>query len=305
MTYDLLVIKMSQNEYIRLSLELHLFFDRIMKEHSLFLEASFMEKDDELKKIASNFQKTFSEILERVIDMSSGNVSNDFLISEEIVTQNTLEAENKTSDLSGIFIDTGITRKELNLKSGNGVGDNQLLNNIDMINRKTIPIVENLVHFKNSVLNRVLSCDLYTTNYPLLIEHIMNEAKMYHKLLVRLQNREAFTFEYLKEQELFWNNIMKEHAEFIRGLLDPSEESLIATADLFARDYKKIIEEYNTSTTSVSLKETLEFRDFKIAGEEGILTCKIKSIIIPLLADHVLREANHFIRILRNANQVN
>lgn len=34
--------------------------------------------------------------------------------------------------------------------------------------------------------------------------------------------------------------------------------------------------------------------------EEGILTCKIKSIIIPLLADHVLREANHFIRILRS-----
>ena len=32
---------MNNNEYIRLSLELHLFFDRIMKEHSLFLETSF------------------------------------------------------------------------------------------------------------------------------------------------------------------------------------------------------------------------------------------------------------------------
>ena len=28
---------------------------------------------------------------------------------------------------------------------------------------------------------------------------------------------------------------------------------------------------------------------------------KIKSIIIPLLADHVLREVNHFIRILKSA----
>ena len=36
---------MNQNDYVRLSLELHLFFDRIMKEHSFFLETAFMEKN--------------------------------------------------------------------------------------------------------------------------------------------------------------------------------------------------------------------------------------------------------------------
>lgn len=59
---------MNKNDYIRLSLELHLFFDRIMKEHSFFLEAAFMEKDKDLKRIANNFQKEFSKILSRVID---------------------------------------------------------------------------------------------------------------------------------------------------------------------------------------------------------------------------------------------
>ena len=34
---------------------------------------------------------------------------------------------------------------------------------------------------------------------------------------------------------------MKEHAEFIRGLLDPSEHNLILTADKYADEYKKII----------------------------------------------------------------
>lgn len=38
---------MNNNDYIRLSLELHLFFDRIMKEHSLFLETAFMERDNQ------------------------------------------------------------------------------------------------------------------------------------------------------------------------------------------------------------------------------------------------------------------
>ena len=47
-----------------------------------------------------------------------------------------------------------------------------------------------------------------------------------------------------------------------------------------------------------SLNETLRFRDFKTAGVQGIEDCKIRSVILPLLADHVLREANHYIRLL-------
>lgn len=296
---------MNQNEYVRLSLELHLFFERIMKEHSLFLEAAFLEKDKEFKKIANDFQKAFSNILERVINLANRNIRRELISSNEIVTNRTLEAERKTSNLSGISINTDITQKEMDLKSGEIPINSQLLNTISMINRQTIPIIQNLIEFKNDILNQVLSCKMYTTNYPLLIRHIMNEAKMYHNLLMRVENKQPFQENYLYEQELFWNNIMKEHAEFIRGLLDPTEETLILTADHFSDDYENILKNYSQNPMylkEISLKKTIEFREFKIAGEEGILNCKIKSIIIPLLADHVVREANHFIRILRSYN---
>ena len=154
---------MNQNEYIRLSLELHLFFDRIMKEHSLFLEAAFADKDKDLKRIANNFQRTFSDILERVITLAEGNVSSGLLESNEIVTRNTLEAENVTSDLSGIKINTNITVKEANLNSGIGGRINrQLLYEVSSINRQTLPIIQNLINFKNDILNKVLSCKMYT-----------------------------------------------------------------------------------------------------------------------------------------------
>jgi hypothetical protein len=51
--------------------------------------------------------------------------------------------------------------------------------------------------------------------------------------------------------------------------------------------------------TEDSLAATQAIRDFKVQGTQGILDCKIKSIIIPLLGDHTIREANHFIRLLR------
>lgn len=262
-----------------------------------------MERDNELKRIARDFHDTFSNILEDIVQMADGKISNYVLESGEIITENTLESENQTNMLLESNINTNITKMEKNLKSGNIDVNPELLNKINTINKKTLLFVENLIYFKNDILNKVLSCKMFTANYPLLIQHIMNEAKMYHDLLSKVEAKSVFTTNDIYEQELFWNNIMKEHAEFIRGLLDPSEEKLILTADKFVDEYRNIIENYSNNPsylTSTSLHETIHFRNFKITGEEGILNCKIKSIILPLLADHVVREANHFVRILKN-----
>ena len=188
---------MNQKEYIRWSLELHLFFDRIMKEHSIFIEGAFLEKEKELKKIANSFQRNFSDILEKIIDLSNGNISNKLIESNEFVTNNTLQAENQTSSLSGIKINAEITLKELNLRSGEINPNEQLLNSISLINRKTLPLIENLINFKNNILNQVLLCKMYTANYPLLINHIKNEAIMYHTksgLFHPLNNLKLFYF---------------------------------------------------------------------------------------------------------------
>lgn len=276
-----------------------------MKEHSFFLEASFTEKDNNMKQLARNFQNTFTNFLRRTVSLANGNISNEILRSNEIVTKDTLAAETKTNNLTGATFDTELTRRELSLRSGNINVTEPLLRNISLLNRETLPMIQRLIEFKQSILNNVLSCRMYTTNYPLLIQHIMNEAKMYHTLLTRIEKRTPVTRQELLEQELFWNDIMKEHAWFIRGGLDPTEEELIRIANQYAEEYKVIIKELNNNqnATNLSLNETINFRNFKVAGEEGILNCKVKSIIIPLLADHVVREANHFIRLLESLTQ--
>ena len=128
---------MNQNKYIKLSLELHLFFDRIMKEHSLFLGAAFMNRDNEMRRIAQQFEQTFSNILKNVIELADRNVSNELLSSKEIVTKNTLVAENKTNMLTDSQIDTNITRMELTLRCGRPNGNEELLNSIHNLNRQT------------------------------------------------------------------------------------------------------------------------------------------------------------------------
>ncbi|HCD9821930.1 TPA: DUF2935 domain-containing protein [Clostridioides difficile] len=295
-------------KYVILSLELHLFFSRIMKEHALFLEAGFTNKNYNLAMEADHYKKQFEDLLSYTVSASNGIIRPDILYSEELVTTLTSVAEQKTEEFTGIEINKDITTRELNLQSGvNPQVGQDLVNYVAQLNSDAIRLLDGLINFKERVLDGVLSCTIFTSNYPLLLEHIIHEANLYRSYVVDLENKIDIESKNAKEIELFWDHIMMEHALFMRGLLDPSEGELINTSNDFAIKFNELIEKTNEMTdsniksiTEETLNETVEFKDFKEAGASGIEQCKIKSIILPLLADHVLREANHYIRILES-----
>lgn len=294
-------------EYITLSLELHLFFARIMKEHALFLKAGFPTKDRAFIEEAELYKVQFEKLLLSVVNMSPELIRPEVLNSGEIVTEFTLSTENKTEELTGIDINQNITMAENNLHQGNNYANQAITaQTVRAINNHAINLLDGLIAFKERILNEVLSCKLFTANYPLLIEHILREARLYRSYLIALENGQNIELADMKQVELFWNQIMMEHALFIRGLLDPTENDLINTADNFAKEYQKLLVEATKMTDATmanvkgkTLQETQKYRDFKAAGTKGLDTCGIKSIILPLLADHVLREANHYLRILK------
>lgn len=294
-------------DYVRTSLELHLFFARIMKEHSIFLQAGFMPKNTEYIQEAMLYKRQFEKLLSDVVALSNCMVSPNVLASGEIVTNFTYGAERKTEELTGITIDSNITIQELRLESNSYYGMQDLRNHVCYINDMAIQLLNGLISLKERLLNDVLCCKVFTANYPLLLEHILREAKLYRQYVICLQRGENIETQNMKQVELFWNQIMMEHALFIRGLLDPTENDLIVTADNFAKEYEKLLQEARNMTdetiktvTDKTIAETQKYIEFKTAGTKGIKECEIRSIILPLLADHVLREANHYFRILKS-----
>lgn len=299
---------MNEN-FARQSLELHLFFARIMKEHSFFLQLGFMPRDSQYSQRADAFRREFDKLLYDVVMEANGVVSPDALKSGEVFTQYTLNAEAASAFYTGIKIPTEITRAEMNLTGSRNIISSQRLNQaVQKINQRAIALISSLIQFKQQILNSVLSCKMFTVNYPLLIEHIMREAQLYLKLVKCLQAGEEINQDDILEQEVFWNRIMAEHAKFIRGLLDPTEDELIMAANNFGNEFDKLTEEAKTAmdkeyyadkVTADSLTATRAIRDFKAQGTAGLIDCKIRSIIIPLLGDHTLREANHYLRLLK------
>ena len=283
-----------------------------MKEHSLFLEAGFTPKNINLSKAAEHYKVSFERLLLDTVKLSNARIRESVIDSGEIFTEYTLQAEKKTKYYTGIDINSKITlmEKDLDCKTSNSI-DPKIFKNVKNINARSIKLLDGLIDFKIRILDGMLCCKLFTVNYPLLIEHIIREAKLYRSYIKALEANKDIDKENIRNTELFWDQIMMEHSLFIRGLLDPTENELIRTSNKFANEFCELIQRADDATektmasvTSDTLMKTIKLRDFKKAAADGIADCKIRSIILPLLADHVLREANHYIRLLNDCKDV-
>ncbi len=81
----------SQKEFVTRSLDLNLFFLRIMKEHAFFLEIGFTPRDKSVGEKAGMFRQRFEQLLSEATALANENVSANALNSHQATTQYTLE----------------------------------------------------------------------------------------------------------------------------------------------------------------------------------------------------------------------
>lgn len=253
----------SPTEFVERSLEEIQFWSRIMKEHSLFLRLGFRCEDTQLIAEANQFYRIF-----------------------ERIEQQSHAYTNQTDPMT-----------------------------IRRFNSEVQMAATNIYAFKRKVLGLILSCQLPGgNNFPLLVDHISREANYFRKRLIELNEGKLKPLaDAIIKENVFFLRIMADHAKFIGHLLDPSERKLVDIARNFSNDFDELLFQARDldgmrpySQTVPMLDQFLDqnrvsvvsLRDFKKTARELIEECKIKSIIHPLLADHVYREADHFLTII-------
>jgi len=301
---------LDNHEYIKNSLELNLFFLRIAKEHAIFAAASLPPRDMLVIQQLIDSKEKFEALLNRTVSLADGVIGAEVLASGELFTEYTLPAEVQTQFLTGIPINSEITKREMALRPAANRADlPDLAAEVSKINRRAMKLIREAISLKETLLKNILNCKAFSWTYPTMLEHVIEESRFYLKLLQKLENKDPIdSIKEVIEQEMTWNEIMFEHSTFIRGYLDPSEGLLINTANNFANELGRLLAATETlpaqpdrlpQITRQSLESVTRFRAFKRQGTEGILMCKIRSVISPLLADHVTREANHYLRLLK------
>lgn len=293
-------------EFIQKSLELNLFFGRIMKEHMTFIQVSLPIKNSNYILEADELKRSFEGVLFETVEVANGAIAKESIDSNELVTPFTLDAERILEDLTGVCINKDLTLAELQLVSNPDFKFTPSLENyVFDLNNRYINLMQETIDFKERLSTQFRDCDIFMFIYPSMLHHLIEEGQFYLNTLFRLQERRKITENMLKK-EIFWDEIMGEHAQYIRGLLDPSEKKLFQVADSFAELFEKLLKETKETDkkdickiTKKNFQATKEIKEFKGDSTEGIIQCKIKSIINPLLADHTLREANRYLRVLR------
>lgn len=297
----------NQRLYIQDSMEINLFFLRIMKEHALFLMLGFTPKNKQMAEQAQAYREKLDELFAQTIKMSKGYITQAVMASGELFTPFTQDAENKTQEYTGVPINSQLTRDEQNI-GGSAMPPVSMKQEADQLNNKTLALLDELQQFQQGLLDDVLACRVFTVNYPLIIDHIIRETAHYMAMLKMLMSGETNMGprEFAMEQA-FWNNNLGEHAQFTDGLLDPAEAELKNNAGAHAAELLSLEQQALMASrmlnrlpevTMRSMGAAVAMRNFDQQGTKGLLSCKIRSVIIPLLADHDLREANHYIRIL-------
>ncbi|MDO6851506.1 DUF2935 domain-containing protein [Priestia megaterium] len=251
------------NAFVARSLDEIRFWSRIMKEHSLFLRLGFRCKDTQLIDEANQFYHLFEEIEQR---------SHSFTNQTDPEQMKRFNSEVQQA-ATGIFA------------------------------------------FKRKVLGLILTCKLPgSNNFPLLVDHISREANYFRKRLIELNEGKLKPLaDAIIKENVFFLRIMADHAQFIGHLLDPSERKLVDMARNFSHDFDQLVfqardlESMKPQSQTVPLLDQFldqnrvsvaSLRDFKKTARDLIEECRIKSIIHPLLADHVFREAERFLHII-------
>jgi hypothetical protein len=298
----------ANNTYIEDSLELNLFYLRIMKEHALFLQLAFTPKNKDLGVQAESIRLRMDDLMRQTMQVSRGYLREAAMPSGELFTRYTEEAERQTQNLTGVLIDMQLTLEEYNL-GGVVAQSSSMQQTVDGINYSAASLTGELLQLKLRVQSDVAACAMFTSIYPLQIDHLIREAEDYLSMLNRLNARQLqMGPQELADEQALMDGLMGEHALFIDGLLDPAETALKMKARAFYPEFHRLSQQATAAkrapgTLPVLTRRTIpavqNIVNFKAQGAEGILSCKIRSIILPLLADHVLREANYYLRILK------
>ena len=289
MNFWRMMFMVTNRNSVVLSLEHHLFFARMMKEHAIFLEVSFAGMNQHIAKEADRYKVQFEKILNQAVKLSHGVLSKDIIQSAELVTEYTQTVEREVQRFTGISIDRAITAMEEDMQGEDDAYISpKLANQVLLLNRSAIRILDGIIDFEENILKELMASSIFSTSYPNFVKHLVHEAQSYRSYIINFE----FSCDDMTQVDLFWDHSVLEHTQYVKAILNSANNELIQSCSTFAASYQKMLDELDQKAACTMKNIEIEP---DIAGTATEFY--IPSVILPLFADHMLREANHYIRL--------
>jgi|GEM_PF-2598313 len=155
-----------------------------------------------------------------------------------------------------------------------------------------LPLCKELRGFKEEVLNRLVKGEWIGWIFPLFARHILLELDYFVDKLNGIVYSD-------REEVVFWDVINCEHAGFAAHLLDPTERDLSRKGNRFSKKFERLVRSEKDMMVRMSLQSAKELDEYNKQAQVGITSNTVKSVIHPVLIDHVIREGQRSIETLQ------
>ena len=275
----------------------------------MFIISFLTNKENSIKEVLLEDIKKYQDLFKRILSFSNGKVSKDFLSSNVLYTSYTRDLELDTIKYFDIGLDPSITLDCLKLTSGNM----ELLNlkEVDKYMEELLELLDKSTNILNNINIYIKDNNMFLTIYPLVIEHMINENKLLKDTLERLLKRVGTDPTYVYSLEYYYSLFLKEHSLLIRNLMNPQKSKEIETCNKYYDLYNSLLNSFNNEVSPYSIDGiynkcmniTNRFKDFL----EDAINMTIKSpsnfMVVPIILDHLLREANSYMNNLNHFNR--
>ena len=216
------------------------------------------KNNEEYFSIAEDFSRKSEELSKEAISYTGGLISNEALKNNIYVSEYTLPCEELTEKLFGIFIDTTITKEELNFREGiNQNINSELINNIKILNSKALTFAKNFKIFCNDIKEKLDSNKLFSFSYIDFFSYLFDEVDTYTEDLERIIAMESYSPIYATGFAYNFANTLLKTAKFIRDWIDPSNSDVFDIASYYVNAFNEIIDKYLKSDISPDSQEEL------------------------------------------------
>lgn len=292
----------SDEEFIKQSIESNLLYCGSMLELTYSLGFSFLSKEIEVTKEIKNFYNRFKQQMLKTLKIANRNISQELIDSHILYTKYTIPLYELTEELTGNIADINIITQLMMLKPGIPIVSNELLNEVTVINTETLKVLKEYIDFITYIHNQVLKLNLFVFKYGLYIEEVKSRASFYYDNLLRIINKEKVSVILIDKNLEEIKKLMERNSLFINGFVNQSEDSIIVEARNFADAFNQL----DLSSISKISKEEQQilynninnlidsFITFITSLIEKILNRSLQFMVGPAYLDICLREANDF-----------
>lgn len=305
---------LSKVNFVQESIAINLYYLRTLREFCLNIQTSLVPFEKGYISKAESIALSCERLGNDITSFASGMVSKEALDYQIYVTQYTLECEKLTEKLFNIDIDTGITEKELQLKSGEPKTVTQeMVDSMKRINAEAFSLADEFSKLCTEIVDKMEINELFSYSYIALTRFMIYETELFKSGLERLIQQFQIDPSSAANYEFYFNNSMRSIAIFIEKLVDPINEDIFDKAKWFENSFNEAEETYKTTPLTpdnqkaLTEKETLLVKEFHNFMEECIkklLAREVYFIIEPIFWDNMYTQINFFQYIL-NYNKKN